>query len=122
MYTVFHFWLVSLQIYFNTVSLFTLLFHLTKMKNFDMTVAGIYPYALYMYLKTCINRSTQQTNYWFMPLPMSRWTAGLVIALLSLWFSTESQACLMVLLFFLLKSLVLKICSCCGCKCELLRK
>lgn len=121
-YTVFHFWLVNLNIYLNTVSLFTLLLHLTKMKNFNMTVCGIYPYALYMFLKTCINQPTEQTNYWFMPMPMKRRTVGLIVALLSLWFSTETQGCIIVLLYFLLKTLALKIFSYCGCKCGLLKK
>lgn len=88
-----------------------------------MTVVGIYPYCLYMYLKTCINRSDETTNYWFMPFPMSRWKAGFAISLLSVWFSTETQACIIVFLYFIVKSLLLKVFSCCcKWKCNFLRK
>lgn len=87
-----------------------------------MNVVGIYPYCLYMYLKTCLYRPKENTNYWFMPFPMSRWTAGFLVALFSVWFSTETQGCIIVSADFLVRSLIFFILRCCNVECEMLKK
>lgn len=112
-YTIYHFWIFNILNGFNVASLYNFLFTVTTMKSFNMTLVGIYPYCLYMHLKTCLSRPNEPVDYWFMPFPMSRWTSGLVILIVSVWFSTETQGCIFILLHYIAKTILTKVLHVC---------
>jgi hypothetical protein len=75
------------------------MFELVGMKNFGMNMSGIYPYALHIYLKYCLEKPSEIVNHWFLLFPINRWMMGFTVFFFSCLVTPETQACLAVGLY-----------------------
>ena len=62
--------------------MYWIMFTLTGMKNFIMNLSGIFPYALYVYLKGSLNKPGEVINHWFLPFPITRWIMGFLVSII----------------------------------------
>lgn len=85
-------------------ALYYLFFFLTGMKNFIMNVSGIFPYTLYIYLKTCLKKPGEAVNHWFLPCPVNRWVMGMLVAVTLTLTVPETQGCIVVFFHYLFSS------------------
>lgn len=84
--------------------MYWIMFTLTGMKNFIMNLSGIFPYALYMYLKGPLNKPGEVVNHWFLPFPITRWVMGFVVSIILIFTVPETQGCMVVFFYYLLCS------------------
>lgn len=116
-YTIYHFWKANILIGLGVSGLDLALYSITKMKIFIMNSGGIYPYALHMYLKICLDRPASIVNHWFLPIPINRWIMGYLVSLLSVLLAPETQGCMVVHLNYLYCSCLVLIKYVTGLKC-----
>jgi hypothetical protein len=77
------------------------MYALTGMKNFIMNLSGIFPYALYVYLKGPLNKPGEVVNHWFLPFPITRWTMGFLVSIILILTVPQTQGCIVVFFHYL---------------------
>jgi hypothetical protein len=100
-YTIYHFWKVNIIVALSISGLYWLSYYITGMNIFIVNVGGLFPYTMYMYLKTCLERPSSIVNHWFLPCPINRWVMGYLVSLMSTILAPETQGCLVVHLSYL---------------------